>query len=198
MIRHLSRYSLLAALICCLTPSANGELLSNAGFETGGSDWGSFGSAGFNEFFGPNGHASLFMDNLGNSGGVFQVGINGAAGVEYTFELTDVRIESNAAANVEFGLEFLAADDNTKLGELIVPVPLSQTGDNLSFSMSAISLPGTAFVRPIIKFDNVTSTASGQENIFVFEASLTAVPEPTALTAIAIFGLGAALIRRRS
>ncbi|TWT47747.1 PEP-CTERM sorting domain-containing protein [Botrimarina hoheduenensis] len=180
------------------------ELLTNPGFEdtdTNGSygdDWGSFGAAGFHAFFGPNGHASLFMDNPGNFGGVFQTGIAGVAGAEYTFSLLDVRIESNAAANLRFGLEYYQADDNTAAGAFdIVPVAFPPTGDGLSFTMSAIAPAGTAFVRPIILFDNVTSTASGQENAFVFGASLTAVPEPTSALLLGTLGLSLARRRRR-
>lgn len=192
----------LAALLATATVAEANELLFNPGFEdldTNGSNddgWGSFGAAGFNAFFGANGHASLFMDNPGNFGGVFQTGIAASPGLEYTFELLDVRIESNAAADLRFGLEYYQADDATPAGPFdIVPVAFPPTGDGLSFSMSAVAPAGTAFVRPIIQFDNVTSTASGQENAFVFEASLTAIPEPTTL-GLALLGL-AGLTRRR-
>ncbi|MEM9752699.1 MAG: PEP-CTERM sorting domain-containing protein [Planctomycetota bacterium] len=178
---------------------AQGELLTNPGFEDTDTDgnqgdgWGSFGAAGFNAFFGPNGHASLFMDNPGNSGGVFQTGIAGVAGAEYTFTLTDVRIESNAAADLRFGLEFYQGDDATQISTNIVPISLAQTGDGLNFTMSGIAPSGTAFVRPIILFDNVTSTAGGQENAFVFEATL--VPEPATAALLGLGGL--AMLRRR-
>lgn len=89
--------------------TAQAELLTNPGFEdtdangSQGDGWGSFGAAGFHAFFGPNGHASLFMDNPGNSGGVFQTGIAGVAGLEYTFALTDVRIaQASPAADPVF------------------------------------------------------------------------------------------------
>ena len=181
------------------------ELLFNPGFEdvdmdgNFGDGWGSFGAAGFNAFFGANGHASLFMDNPGNFGGVFQTGIAAVPGQEYRFDLLDVRIESNAAANLRFGLEYYQSDDGTAAGPFdIVPIPIIP-GDGLMFGMSGIAPPGTAFVRPIIQFDDVTSTASGQENAFVFEASLTAVPEPNAAV-LGIFGIGMAFAvsRRRS
>lgn len=179
------------------------ELLTNPGFEdtdmdgNQGDGWGSFGSAGFNAFFGPNGHASLFMDNPGNFGGVFQTGIAATPGLEYTFDLVDVRIEASAAANARFGLEYYDAGDATKLGETIVPIALSPTGDGLSFSMTSVPVAGTAFVRPIILFDNVTSTANGQENLFVFGASLTAVPEPSSAILLGLVGIGFATRHRR-
>lgn len=183
-----------------VTASAQAELLSNPGFEdvdlngSQGDGWGSFGAAGFNAFFGPNGHASLFMDNPGNSGGVFQTGVAATPGVEYQFDLLDVRIESNAAATVLFGLEWFASDDATKLGEALSPVSLATTGDGLSFSMTATAPSGTAFARPILRFDNVTSTANGQENLFVFDSSLTVVPEPGSA---ALLGLGGLVLARR-
>jgi MYXO-CTERM domain-containing protein len=177
-------------------PAVGQELLTNPTFDGPpvGDGWGSFGAAGFHSFFGPNGHASLFSDNPGNFGGIFQTGIAGSAGTEYLFQLLDVRLESNIDADLRFGLEYFAADDATKLGDTLVPIDLSTTGDGLSFSMTATALAGTAFVRPIIQFDNVRSTASGQENAFIFDASLTVVPEPAALGTLALGGL--ALIRR--
>jgi hypothetical protein len=177
------------------------ELLVNPGFEdldldgNFGDSWGSFGAAGFNAFFGPNGHASLFSDNPGNFGGVFQTGIAGTEGTEYQFDLLDVRLEDNIDANYRFGLEFFAADDATKLGDALAPLSLATTGDGLSFSMTAFAPAGTAFVRPIIQYDNVVSTAGGQENAFVFEASLTVIPAPSTAGALALVGLG--LMRRR-
>jgi|GEM_PF-2823712 len=189
-----------AALATCLfTASASANLINNPGFNDNGGGlgegWGSFGAAGFNDFFGGNPHASFFSDNIGNFGGVFQTGIGGTAGALYQFDLLDVRIESNAAANYRFGLEFFQGDDATQISNTLVSIPLSPTGDGLSFSMQAAAPAGTVFVRPIIQFDNVTSTASGQENVFVFDTSLTVVPEPTTLS---LLGLGAlALIRRK-
>ena len=186
-----------AALVAALSVgagSASAELLTNPGFETGGTGWGSYGAAGFHAFFGANGHASLFMDNPGNFGGVFQTGIPAIAGDSYTFTLTDVRIESNAEASLRFGLEWYQGDDATAAGPFdIVSIPIPPTGDGLSFTMSATAPAGAAFVRPIIQFDNVTSTASGQENAFVFDATLT--PEPASLGLCAVGGL-AMLVRR--
>lgn len=178
------------------------ELLTNPGFEdTGGGigeGWGSFGAAGFNDFFGGNGHASLFMDNPGNFGGVFQTGIAATPGSVYQFDLLDVRIEENADANLRFGLEYYQADDATPAGAFdIVPIPHPPTGDGLSFSMTGTAPAGTAFVRPIIQFDDVQSTANGQENAFVFAASLTFVPEPsTALLALGGLSLAGGSRRR--
>jgi len=182
-----------------LTASASANLINNPGFNDNGGGlgegWGSFGAAGFNDFFGGNPHTSFFSDNIGNFGGVFQTGIGGTAGTLYQFDLLDVRIEENAAADYRFGLEFFQGDDATQISNTLVSIPLSPTGDGLSFSMQATAPVGTVFVRPIIQFDNVTSTASGQENVFVFDTSLTIVPEPTT---ISLLGLGAvALIRRR-
>ncbi len=178
------------------------ELLVNPGFEdldldgNYGDNWGSFGAAGFNAFFGPNGHASFFSENPGNFGGVFQVGIAGAEGVEYQFDLLDVRLESNIDANYRFGLEFFQGDDATKIGDALTPISLATTGDGLSFSMTAVAPAGTMFVRPIIQYDNVVSTAGGQENAFVFGASLTVVPAPAGLGVLAAGGLCCARRRR--
>jgi len=193
----------LAAIVSASTAAHAQELLFNPGFEDidlngdFGDGWGAFGAAGFNAFFGPNGHASLFSDNIGNFGGVFQTGIPGAAGTEYQFDLLDVRLEDNIDANYRFGLEYFAADDATKLGDTIVPISLAVTGDGLSFSMTGLAPAGTAFIRPIIQYDDVVSTASGQENAFIFEASLTVVPAPSAAIALALAGSLSGVRRRR-
>ena len=190
----MKRLTLSFCLLLAFSASGSAtELLTNPDFDSAGTGWGKFGNADFNNFFG-NEHASLFMDNPGNSGGFFQLGISATPGLEYTFELPNVRIEENAAANLRFGLEFYEADDTTKLGETIVPIPLTTTGDGLAFSMAATAVAGTAIVRPIVLFDNVTSTANGQENAFFFSASLT-VPEPGSLLLVGAGGL--ALLRRR-
>ena len=187
-----------AALVCA--PAAGQELLFNPGFEDVDTDgnygdgWGAFGAAGFHAFFGANGHASLFSDNPGNFGGVFQVGIAGSEGTEYQFDLTDVRLESNIDADYRFGLEYYEGDDATKIGEDLAAMALSPTGDGLSYSMSGTAPAGTAFIRPIILFDNVVSTADGQENAFIFDASLRVVPAPASAS---LACLGALLVRRR-
>ncbi len=181
--KNVSRWiaAAMAAVALSFAPgSASAELLTNPGFETGGSGWGSFGSAGFHDFFGGNGHASFFSDGNGNWGGVFQSGITGTPGATYQFDLTNVRIESNTNASYRFGLEYYQADE---------------TGDGLSFSMTATAPndPLLAIIRPIILFDNAVSAGAGQENVFVFDASLT--PEPASLGLIAVGGL--ALLGRR-
>ncbi|MEL7474477.1 MAG: hypothetical protein AAGK04_14265 [Planctomycetota bacterium] len=189
----------LAALVA--SPVMGQELLFNPGFEdvdtdgSVGDGWSSFGAAGFNAFFGPNGHASLFSDTPGNFGGVFQPGLSGSAGTEYQFDLVDVRLEDNIDADYRFGLEYYLADESTKIGETIAPMPLDITGDGLSFSVTGIAPAGTAIVRPIVLFDNVISTADGQENAFIFEVSLTVVPAPA--TGLVMLGAGLAAARRR-
>ena len=163
-----------------VAPGVGDEHLKNPGFEdldgqgNVGDYWGTFGNAGINDFFGGNGHASLFADTPGNSGGVFQQSILGMAGTDYELSLLDVRIEQNFAADLSFGLEYYGEDDATLLGSTIVPIDTNtgQVNGNL-FTMSGTAAPGTVYVRPVVLFDNVTSTASTDENVFIFDASLT-------------------------
>ncbi len=164
-------------------PAPGGELLKNPGFEDEdgqgdlGDFWGSFGNAGFNDFFGgggnPNGHASLFADLPGNSGGIFQQSVLGTAGTQYEFILSDVRIESNFDADLSFGLEYYADDDFTKISDTIIAID-TNTGmvDGNAFVMSGTAPAGTKFIRPIVLFDNVVSTAVSDESVFIFDASL--------------------------
>ncbi|MEM9082341.1 MAG: hypothetical protein AAGB34_02010 [Planctomycetota bacterium] len=179
-----------AAMMCGFS-SAQDELLRDPGIEAGFSGdprdispWGTFGAAGVNRFFGDNGHLSFFSDAPGNSGGAFQGGIAGQAGIEYTFTLVDVRIESNFNANMRFGLEFYEADDATKIDEVFVDLdtaadltPLGEVNGG-TFQMSATAVAGTVFVRPVIIFDGAAPLGQGQANLFVFEASL--IPAPGA------------------
>jgi len=172
-------------------PAPGGELLKNPGFEDEdgqgdpGDYWGSFGNAGFNDFFsggGPaNGHASLFSDTPGNSGGIFQQSILGAAGSEYEFILGDVRIEANFDADLSFGLEYYADDDFTKISDTIVVID-TNTGmvNGNAFVMSGTAPAGTKFVRPVVLFDNVVSTATSDESVFIFDTSLVELSSVTA------------------
>jgi hypothetical protein len=199
MMRSLLGKGVAALLVTGMLFSVSGaELLPNPGFDDlgGGSlgeGWGKFGAADFNDFFGGNPHASFFSDNVGNWGGVFYQGIAGAAGVTYQFDLLDVRLEANIDADYYFGLEFFLGDDATQISKVEQPIPLAVTGDGLSFSMNATAPAGTAFVRPIIRYENTRSTAAGQENAFVFTTSLT--PEPSSLMLLGLASLG--LLRRR-
>ena len=159
-------------------PGLGDQALKNPDFEdlNGdgflGDNWRSYGAAGFNDFFGGDPHASLFADLPGNFGGIYQQSILGTPGASYGFRLDNVRIEANVAADFQFGLEYFGDDDYNKLGETLVVLDTSVTGDGLSFSMVGTAVAGTKYVRPIVKFDNVTSTATSQENVFVFAASL--------------------------
>lgn len=182
--------------------SAGTNLLADPGFDQFDAEWGSFGAAGFHDFFGGNPHASLFADGAGNWGGFFQLGISNTEGVIYEFSLTDVRIESNFNANLRFGLEFYAADDSTKLGEIFADIDTNNpgdglvTGDGLSYSMQANALAGAVFVRPIVQFSDAAPLAGSQANAFVFDASLTIIPSPAAQGLVAV-ALPVAMRRRR-
>lgn len=167
------------------------NMLTNPGFDdldldtNLGDGWGSYGAAGFNDFFGGDAHASLFADTAGNSGGIYQQGIAGAPGVTYQFALLNVRIEANWDADLVFGLEYYAADDSTKLGETLVALDTatrianSQFEGN-AFAMQGTAVAGTAYVRPIIYFDNVNPGYSGQSqaNTFIFDTFLCVAAAP--------------------
>lgn len=213
--RRLTMIGAVCFLLAALPNSASADLLFNGGFEnvdnddppTFGDGWGAFGAAGFNAFFGANGHASFFLDNAGNGGGVFQAGIAGTAGTEYTFSLDDVLIESNAVADsFQFGFEYFESDDSTAVTDgsgtaitSLVTLPLLPTGSGFSFSHTAIAPAGTAFVRPIISFSGADGSASSSENVFVFGSTLTAtaIPEPSSLALVLLGGVMGGMRRRR-
>ncbi|MCP4594325.1 MAG: hypothetical protein GY842_26650 [bacterium] len=162
-----------------LAPAPGDQLLKNLAFADANGDgsfgdyWGSFGNTGFNEFFGPgNAHASLFAEQIGNSGAVYQQAILGTPGAEYRLDLLNVRIEDNFDADLFFGLEYYGGDDFVKLGEAIVPIDTSTTGDGLSFDATGTAVAGTVYVRPIVFFDNVGFDGGTLRNAFIFATSL--------------------------
>ncbi|TWT47746.1 hypothetical protein [Botrimarina hoheduenensis] len=175
-------------------PVEGGNLLKNPAFDDdyngtnlpgvlqSGDNWGTFGSAGavqFNDLFGGNPHVSFFADTAGNNGGLFQQSLLAQAGEEYRFTLEDVRLEQNFDADFNFGLEFFASDDFTKVGESIVAVDTSTTGDGLTFSMTSTAPVGAVYVRPLITFDNVNAAYLGQSqaSAFIFSTSLAVAVE---------------------
>jgi hypothetical protein len=157
------------------------QYLKNPGFEDEaanggfGDYWGRWGNTDFNEFFGAgNAHASFFADTVGNSGGVYQASVLGTPGHTYRFVLADVRIEDDFDADFFFGFEYYGeANGGGKLGETIEQIDNSTTGSGLSFEMSGTAVPGTVYVRPVIRFDNVGHSGGGQRNAFVFAAGMT-------------------------
>lgn len=171
------------------------NLLTNPGFEDSDNDtnfgdgWGAFGAAGFNNFFGPNGHSSFFPDTVGNTGGVFQSGIAASEGSTYQFDLLNTRLESNFDADLRFGIEFYAADDMTKLGESLTLINASErlalpnvdgsgSVNGAVFSTKAVAPVGTSIARPVILFDNVNPTylTQSQTGVFVFDSYFSQVP----------------------
>ena len=173
------------AVVPALAASPSPVLTMNPGFTdvdmdgTFGDGWGVFGAAavGF-EFFGDNnpGHATLFGDNVGNSGGVFQAGIPASEGVTYeaTFR---IQWESEWDARTLIGLEFYDALDATKLGETVVEITEDSDFSGFGYrryDVEATAPAGTAFVRPIVLFDEVLSAGASRamtvDNVLVREA----------------------------
>ena len=160
---------------------ADDSVLRNGGFEDlliggeFGTFWGTFGNAALVDFFGfgEPGHAFLFGDTIGNSGGVFQGGIAGIAGQTYRFE-ANINLEAEWDATLSAGLEFYAADDATKLGERVIEVG-GTPGIGYDFVAIVAEAPaGTAFVRPVVLFDGVMSDGS-ERGASVDGASLSVV-----------------------
>ncbi len=180
-----ARNIVMLAVLLAAGASAQVNLVANAGYfdlDTDGNfgdGWGAFGAAGFNDFFGPgNPHASFFADTIGNSGGVFQAGIAATPGSAYRFDAQNVRIEGNFDGEFIVAMEFYAADDTTKIGEAVRvisnvdPNNPEASGDGLAFSVRGTAPVGTAFVRPLLAFDNVQSTGGVDRNVFVFSAAI--------------------------
>jgi hypothetical protein len=100
-------------------------------------------------YFWGNGHPNPYV------GTVFQTGICGIEGVEY--ELTiEMGFEDFWWGTVEYGLQFMEADDATMIDEVLTTMT---PGTNMGYpplwyqryQMTAVAPPGTYFVRPIIR-----------------------------------------------
>ncbi|MEM1183744.1 MAG: GC-type dockerin domain-anchored protein [Planctomycetota bacterium] len=142
---------------------------------TTGDEWGSFGAASVElDFFGDNnpGHGTLFADGFGNTGGIFQSAIAATGGTEYEMTI-HVQWESNWDARTRFGLEFFEADDTTKISEVLVEIDELVDSGYRRHDMSAVAPPGTAFIRPIVLFDEVFDSGSSRaatiDNVLVRE-----------------------------
>ena len=137
----------------------NPAFLDTDGDLTTGDDWGVFGAAATDlDFFGSGnpGHATLFGDNLGNEGFLFQTGISGEEGVTYEVAI-DAQAEINWDADLYFGLEFYAVDDTTKVGETVELAAAAPGMGYRRYTLAATAPVGTAFVRPVVFFNNVQS-----------------------------------------
>lgn len=141
-----------------------------------GDEWFTFGaaSAGLDFFgFGNAGHGTLFGDNVGNAGGLFQLTIPATPGTTYEMAV-HLSFESNWDATTFYGLEFYAADDATKLGETTAEVDEITDVGYLRYDLTATAPAGTAFVRPIVRFQDATGAGAGRactvDGVFVSEA----------------------------
>ncbi|MEM1331731.1 MAG: GC-type dockerin domain-anchored protein [Planctomycetota bacterium] len=151
----------------------NPAFLDTNGDMTTGDNWGTFGNVALDlDFFGSGnpGHATLFGDNLGNEGFLFQTGLAGTEGVTYEVA-ADIQTETNWDADMFFGIEFYDATDGNKLSEVIEQIaPAPGTGYS-RFTVSATAPAGTVFVRPIVFFNNVqtqgVSRASTVDNFIL-------------------------------
>ncbi|MFH1498401.1 MAG: PEP-CTERM sorting domain-containing protein [Verrucomicrobiota bacterium] len=196
----LVRSSMLAAGLALACSVSAQNLLTNPDFAGSGNGWGTFGAAGFTDFFGQNTEAAFFSDNDGNGGGLFQ-DVAGTAGLEYTFTILAMRIETNTNPTISYGLEFRDAGNAliSFAGTVIDYGSVSRNDNNYSpASVSGIAPTGTAVVRSIIGYSD---TVAGSNFFFVFDTDLTAatpVPEPASFAALTGLGaLGCVALRRR-
>ena len=192
MFKHRAVFAALAVLVLA-APVAWGveDLLYNPGFLDLNTDgyygdyWGVYGATDFNDFWVGNPHASFYGDWYNNVGGIYQLGIVGAEDVTYQFDLLNTRLEANWDADLWFGMEYYAFDDSTKLGESLVQIDaaarlaLGHIDGNV-FSMQGTAPAGTAWVRPIVFFENVNENYLEEEqaNAFIFKAFLGIAPQP--------------------
>lgn len=130
-----------------------------------GDFWGTFGAAALDlDFFnnGNPGHATLFADNPGNAGGVFQQAVPAVPGESYTFTV-DVSFEENWDADTFFGLEFYGADDAFLVLQEVEEIVETPGLGYVTYQMEAVAPAAfTTFVRPIVLFENAAAAGPGR------------------------------------
>lgn len=214
-----SVFTALIAAAVLMTGQASANLLTNASFESGieygdpnQPNWFAFfgaGSTGTESTSDP-GYAGTIMPSDGvhhlsirNDGtpggfsGVFQRVI-GTGGKDYTFSF-DAKSNSGVpfAIGAEFRLEFLDGSDGVIGATPNTTIGGSLTGAYQTFSLTATAPVGTVKVAPVIAVE--TFSASGAAgDLFVDNASLTAVPEPASVALMALGGLAMIGRRRRN
>ena len=159
--------------------SVNPGFLDLDGTDGPGDGWDAFGAATrFADFFGDRnpGHGTIYGDNLENTGGIYQIGIPAQSGVEYEMSFR-IQWETEWDARTRMGFEFFADDDATMISEEYVEI--EEDADFAGFgyrriNFNAVAPEGTAFIRPVIRFDEVlssgTSRAATIDNVIVREA----------------------------
>lgn len=144
-----------------LNPSF-GDLAGDGG---NGEQWGTFGAAALDlDFFnnGNPGHATLFADLAGNSGGVFQLGTPAIAGESYTLSV-DIAVEENWDAQTFIALEFFGADDGFLIGEVSEEIAVTPGAGYVTYTIEAEAPASfTRFVRPNVRFENALTSGPGR------------------------------------
>lgn len=155
-------------LLCCMllvvaVPSAQAQnLVTNPGFDAGGTGWSRYGSADFQNWAGnPGEHAVFYSDSPGNFGGIYQTGIAAAPLENYRFSI-DALFEGNWDAVTEFGLEFYESDGMTYISGELVEITEVLDGSYNRYTMyaSAPDNPALAFVRPRFSFHSAAGNPS--------------------------------------
>lgn len=165
------------------------NLIQNAGFANGAAGWHFQGDANYNanvdNTHDGSGGAVLLSDQLDNSGAVWQAGIGDATidltGKAYEFSL-DMLFQNNLGdfgADAYVGVEFYGEDGQTlthadQLDFAEKLRPISEDSEYRVFRTNVVQAPsGTRFVRPVVRYDNVTPGASGEvylDNAYLQEA----------------------------
>lgn len=144
-----------------LNPSF-GDLVGDA---SNGDQWGTFGAAALDlDFFnnGNPGHATLFGDMVGNSGGIFQRGTPAVPGESYTFTV-DIAAEENWDAQTFIALEFYGSDDGFLIGETSEEIAVTPGAGYVTYSVEAEApISFTRFVRPVVRFENSLTPGVGR------------------------------------
>lgn len=156
------------------------NLVQNANFGSGGAGWQTSGNASYSaavdNTHDGSGGAILQTNAVGNSGAVWQEGIGHAStdltGKAYEFSI-DLLLQNSPllgqvyGANTEIALEFYGADGQTLTHPTAADFAesvktITEDAEYRVFRTDIVQAPaGTRFVRPVIRFDDVSSGTSG-------------------------------------
>ena len=203
--------ALAAALTVCTPAMAN--LVADPGFDdaaAGSGTWGKWGAVDFQTWGGNNPEwwgdsVSFYPNTEGNSGGIFDWGIEGDEGVTYDISV-DFWIQEVFDATISIGFEYMAADNNTVIDDdfLVLTAGDVYISDgtepeewmrwhNYSYTAGSPAPAGTEYVRPVIKYGDTGATS----NQWMFVDNVEVTPEPASLALLAV-GLVVVSRRRRA
>lgn len=137
----------------------------------------------------------LAIDNVDNAfAGVFQ-DVPALAGNPIEFSVWHKALAGSNGAGIEMRIEFRDSVGNTEISRTSNFTPASLGTDYELFSVNAVMPAGSDTARVVYAIQSFGGVLDQQ--IFVDDASVTVIPEPTSVGLMGLAGLAIATMRRR-